>query len=80
MKNHIPNNIEIQHFENKSKIKKMQEAFRQKALTLKRIDFKINNRNHAVLLTDAQLVKAERKALKADLTLHQYYINKYSRY
>ncbi len=79
MKNHIPNNIEIEHHENKSKVQKMQEKFRSKLNDLHKIEFKIGFRTLAVYLTDTQLLKSQIKAKKANLDIHQYYIKKYSK-
>lgn len=75
MSTHYNYEFEIEH---KNKAEKLAEKIKDRFNSLNKIEFRVNGKYHAVLLTDEQLNISERKACAAGITLHQYYIKKYS--
>lgn len=64
--------------EHKTKAEKLADQVAAKRDKLHRIEFNVRDHPTAVLLTDEQLERSKRAAKKQGISLHHYYIKKYT--
>lgn len=78
--NHNNTNYNDTEQEYKTKAQRLAKIVRDKIENLTKIEFRLNGKLNAVYLTEEQLHAANKRAKLKGMALHQYYINKYSRF